>query len=503
MPEEVFDHLRSLAFKPDRLLGALTREQFPRVFDTVLEGIYDASDPAQAARYLASFFSRVTPASALVRPFAEEPAPLSRLITIVGASAFVGDALEARPELAEDILFGEQTLAHIKPAEIVDYEIQMQARQLPSEADEYQRRESFTGALRRAQGQVMVAVATGDLAGLLQPRDVTRLLSRLADVVLDRALDHVLGADTRGLSVIAVGKLGGNDLSYGADRDVLFISDPDLAPESEHPPEYFARCAQRVIRLISEPHFEGRGYELDTRLRPSGSQGLLVTSLEAFARYHQLPFAKRTGRKSQPPLVLSSGAAWERQALLRARVAAGDPELGEKLIRLAHTAAYERGAPPAEELHRLRLRMQKELGDESEGRYDVKFGEGGILDVEFAAQWLQMQHGTDETVRTTDTREALDALHKAGYLSRSRRRALREGYEFLRTLEQRIRVFRGAGSSVVDEGLSGLEQLARRMGLRDMPDMSAANLLIERLHRMRRRVRAAYLAVLGLAESEA
>ena len=112
-----------------------------------------------------------------------------------------------------------------------------------------------------------------------------------------------------------MGKLGGNEIGYGSDLDVLFIFDPEAVPAEHDPYEYFTRRAQRVIRLVSLQHPEGPGYELDTRLRPSGSHGLLVTSLEAFARYHDVKLAGKDAEAM--PSVVSSGAAWERQALVR------------------------------------------------------------------------------------------------------------------------------------------------------------------------------------------
>src|SRR5262249_34362205 len=142
-----------------------------------------------------------------------------------------------------------------------------------------------------------------------------------------------------GLVVIAMGKLGGGEIGYGSDLDVFFVYEP-----REDDEERYVRTAQRVIRLLGTPHGDGPGYELDTRLRPSGNQGLLVVSREAFARYHA------SGAGSQ---------GWERQALLKARVSAGDLELGASVMKVAHEAAYERGAPAPAEVHHLRMRMQK------------------------------------------------------------------------------------------------------------------------------------------------
>ena len=254
--------------------------------------------------------------------------------------------------------------------------------------------------------------------------------------------------------------------------------------------EKYIRAAQRVLRLVSAPHGEGSGYELDTRLRPSGSQGLLVVSLEGFKRYHGL-------LEGAAP----EGQDWERQALVKARACAGDAALGERVIKLAHAVAYERGAPDPAALHHLRMRMERELGREGPSRYDVKLGKGGIVDVEFAAQWLQMRHGSDPRVRTTDTETALAALETCGYLDGQIAAVLREGYLFLRRLEQALRVVHGTSQSLIEEGAPGMLALARRMGFRDGRDGSAAAALLERYRVVSRDVRAAYVTVLGVSST--
>jgi [glutamine synthetase] adenylyltransferase / [glutamine synthetase]-adenylyl-L-tyrosine phosphorylase len=387
----------------------------------------------------------------------------------------------------------------LEAARIVDQEIESFEQQILPDSDIHERRAGFVGALRRAKRRVTVEVAVADLAGELATREVTRVLSALADRILESAVRYEMGGASQGLAVIAVGKLGAGDIGYGSDLDVLFIYDPLLSPEGSHAPDYFSRKAQRIIRLISELHPAGPGYELDTRLRPSGSQGLLVTSLSSFARYHGVRLEGAPLERGRLA-VLSSGAAWERQALLRARAVAGDLALGERAIRVAHVAAYERGAPFADEVHRLRTSMEQELARERPGRSDLKTGRGGLLDVEFAAQWLQMRHGTDPRVRTTDTVAALHALHDAGYLSRQAFESLRDGYVFLRRLEQRIRIVHGADVTVLDASAAGLSKLARRMGIRRTPAQTEAEALLEAYADTTNHVRQTYLEVLGVAE---
>jgi glutamate-ammonia-ligase adenylyltransferase len=195
--------------------------------------------------------------------------------------------------------------------------------------------------------------------------------------------------------------------------------------------------------------------------------------------------------------VQQSGAAWERQALTRARWAAGDAALGEAFLRIAHVAAYERGAPPKAELHRLRMRMETEIGREKPGRYDLKVGHGGLSDVEFAVQYLQMEAGKDARVRTTETPLAIAILAESGLLSADVAAAFDEGYRFLRRLEQRIRIVHGSSSSLLDESAEGLGPLARRMGFRDTPRSTAIEDLIARYRDVTERVRKAYLEVIA------
>ncbi len=491
---DVGEHLAALMRRPDGLLGDLTRERYPDLADQLIDALVESPDPEQAARFLRSFFQRFVAPDAYIAALAGDPRAPHRMAAVLGASSFVGEAVVGRPDLVDIILFGGGLPGDANAA--VAAELETWNRSGAGQAEEFERRDAFVGALRRAKRRVMVEVAVADLAGTIETRAATRILSDLADDVLQHSVEYQLGGEVTGLAVIAVGKLGGREIGYGSDLDVLFIYDPAAAPADRDPAEHFIRHAQRIIRLVSEPHPAGPGYELDTRLRPSGAQGLLVTSLGSFARYHGVKLGGEADAGA--PSVLSSGAAWERQALLRARAAAGDARLGARVLEVAHVAAYERGAPPAEEIHRLRMRMERELASERPGRYDLKTGHGGLLDIEFSTQWLQMRYGTDPRVRTTDTLEALEALGTLGYMERRHYETLRDGYVFLRRLEQRIHVLHSTGSTLIDERAPGLAQLARRMGLSNTARETARDALITRYRDVTRAVRAAYTAVLGV-----
>lgn len=478
-------HLLALTSRPDALLGAATRDRHPELAPVVLAALGDAADPEQATRLLAAFFGRQVAPGGYARALAEDPNLARRIIGLFGASAFLGESMVGHPELVDRILFARGVPDEALAERAVDEELVAAAA-----SEEEDPHEAFVGALRRAKARVTMEVGLADLAGDLGTRGCTLTLSALADVEIERATRRALsdrGIDG-GLSVVAMGKLGGREIGYGSDLDVIFVYE---AGEDDDDGERYIRVAQRVMRLLSMPHGDGAGYELDARLRPSGNQGLLVVSMDSFARYHG---AAEGGEPRADD--------WERQALIKARPCAGDRALGARVLAVAHAAAYEQGAPPPERLHHIRMRMQNELARERrEGdacRYDLKLGEGGIVDVEFAVQWLQMKYGRDKRVRTPETRGAILALEACGYLDSGSAGTLREGYRFLRRLEQRLRVLHGTSVQLIEQGAPGLPPLARRMGMRDGPERTAAEALLAQYQAVTAEVRGAYLAILGL-----
>jgi glutamate-ammonia-ligase adenylyltransferase len=481
-------HLLALARRPDYPLGATTRDRFPDLAPVLVEALSDAADPEQAARLMATFFARLGTPSVYARALAEDPRATRALVGLFGASAFLGASMVGHPELADRLLFGRGAPTPESARGAIDEELAA----LAPDADV----EDFVGALRRAKGRVTMEVGLADLAGELTTRACTQVLSALADATLERATRFAWGSRRGALAVIAMGKLGGGEIGYGSDLDLFFVYDEAraVAGEDDAAAEEFVRTAQRVMRLVSAPSGDGPGYELDTRLRPSGNQGLLVVSLDVFARYHRVDGSDAADAVSTP-----EAHDWERQALLKARACAGDPTLGAKVIALAHAAAYERGAPLPERVHHLRMRMERELAGERRGRYDLKLGRGGLVDVEFAVQWLQMKYGRDPRIRTTDTEVALGALETCGYLEPHLAAPLREGYRLLRRMEQRLRVLHGTSTQLIEEGALGMALLARRMGMRDGPRGTASEALVARYLEVTRDVRAAYTAVLGLS----
>jgi glutamate-ammonia-ligase adenylyltransferase len=488
--EQLGRDLFDLARHPERPLGPRARERYPALADTLLDAVTDAASPEQAAHYLKLFFARLALPGVYVRLLGDRPQAVRRFVEALGASAFIGDAVAGHPELGDLVLFDRE----LPTAELARREIAEALQEGLSDEEPF---EACAGALRRAKARVTVRVGLALLAGELGTRAATATLSALADATLEAATRFVMGLSPAervcGLVVLAMGKLGGNDIGYGSDLDVIFLFDPAAFSGDGDAADRASRHARRIIRLISMSHGAGPGYELDTRLRPSGNQGLLVTSIDAFARYHGQGDVAAEGEG--PP---RRAATWERLALLRARVCAGDPELGVQAIRIAERTAYDGAAQPAvlaRELHHVRVRMERELGSERQGRYDLKFGRGGLTDVEFCVELLQMVHGADPRVRTTETLRAIFALARAGHLAPEHEEVLREGYIFLRELEERIRVVHADSAHLLEERAPGLPPLARRMGIRDRAGAAAAAELLARYRDVTERVRGVYHAL--------
>ncbi|MBI4746514.1 MAG: bifunctional [glutamate--ammonia ligase]-adenylyl-L-tyrosine phosphorylase/[glutamate--ammonia-ligase] adenylyltransferase [Deltaproteobacteria bacterium] len=255
------------------------------------------------------------------------------------------------------------------------------------------------------------------------------------------------------ISVIGMGKLGGGEMNYSSDLDLIFIysgGGETKGPKVITNQEYFARVAQKVISFLTLQTREGYLYKVDTRLRPSGSAGTLVSSLDAFMAYHR-----------------ESARLWERQALIKARCVAGDAEFGEKVARSIASVVYNPGIDDEgrKEMCHLRERMEKELAREGPERYNVKSGRGGIVDIEFTTQFLQLKHGTELVgLRNPKTLDALKAVFDAGLIEPEDYSALKDAYLFLMKTENRLRILHNISTDQMDLDAGRLAKLARRLG---------------------------------------
>ncbi len=458
---------------PDRAIAALDalarrRTPFsasgdPTAAVALLHEVLATPDPDQALGFLAEFASALQPPEPYFRLLAEHHRVARLLLSLFGTTDFLSKRFLRHPELL-DTLLREDEVVLGKDKRAFGAELDDRLAEVARRAGGMDERlESQLGELRRYKNEEVLRIAIHDIAGALPLASVAGQLTDLAESCLERCL-RLAEEEARAkrqlpaerLCVVGMGKLGGRELGYHSDLDLVFLyrDPPDGPTRGEH-----ARLAQRLMSFLQMPLREGFLYKIDTRLRPSGNQGALVTSAGGFARYH-------TGGGGGTAPVRSQ--LWERQALLRARFVAGDAELFDELrAQVLAPALWSRPSDPAalaSEIRRMRERIETELGRESTRGPNPKFGRGGLVDVEFAAQYLQLAHGhAYPGVRTQSTPVALDRLREAGLLREAQYQALARGYEFLRHLDLRLRIVHDYAIDHLPQGRA-LVQLARRLG---------------------------------------
>lgn len=461
-PEEAAAHLTRLARWAPSPFGAAGRAHHPALAPRLLLEVRDAIDPDQALAYLADFFARLGGGWSYDRLLDDEPRHARRLVALFGASATLASALVRHPESLD-------ALVAVRGAPSI--EAVRAAHAAVADGAPHDDTERFVAELRRRKRELVLGIGLAHTDGELDLDAVESRLSELADQQLRAALAHVSRGAAPQLAVVALGKHGARELGFGSDLDLMFVygaGEDDGAALGE-----MTRIAQRAMRLLSQPDAEGEGYTTDVRLRPGGSQGLLVVSLAAFDRYHA-----------------SRADGWERQALLRARVVAGPAELRRALETRFEALVYERPPPAPTEIAALRRRMELELAGERGGtRLHPKFGHGALLDVELAVQWLQMAHGHEPAVRGRRTADAIDALGAAGVLDPDEVAALRQGHGFFRAVQQALRLVDPAASDGLLLGSRTASRVARVLGLRARDGRDPVAVLLETWSRRAREVR--------------
>lgn len=460
-------------------LGPVSWERLPALGRMLMAEVAGAADPDSALAFLAEFFARLGGQWPYERLLLEQPRVTRRLVGLFGASGTLSSALVGHPEDIDLLL-----ASAAPPREDIAVAHDELAASLGDDPDP----EQLVPELRRLKRETTLRIGLAYVGGELDLGEAADRLSELAEgqvrvalLAATRWAERRWGSPSGGgggLVVCAMGKLGGRELGFGGDLDLVFLygadgeTEPTSAGRSASHGELFARVAQRTMLLLSQRDAEGPGYETDTRLRPSGSRGTLVVSLGGFDAYHE-----------------RRAAAWERQALLRARPIAGDAEVGRLAEERFARLAYEGPPPPAEELAEMRARIQRELAGETPDRYHPKLGYGGLVDVEFLVQWLQMRHGSDEAVRTPSTPAAIEALARAGHLARVDAQALRDAYELFRGVEQSLKLHGEHAPMLEPRGRTGAH-VARSLGLRARDGMTVSEVLDDTYRRQARAVRA-------------
>ena len=317
--------------------------------------------------------------------------------------------------------------------------------------------------LRRERRALALAVAIGDLAGLLDLTAVTETLTRFADAALDRAITAAIaertpGAGPAGFVAIALGKQGSFELNYSSDIDPIFLFDPATLPcrPREEPGDAAVRIGRRVVELLQARDADGYVLRVDLRLRPSPEVTPVALPVDAAIGYYE-----------------SQALPWERAAFIRARAAAGDLALGQRFLEAIRPFVWRRALDYGAlgEIRSLthRIRDHYAGGQLFGAGFDLKRGRGGIREVEFFAQIHQLVHGgRDAALRPPATRDALAALAAAGWIDPADAAALTKAYVQLRTIEHRVQMIDDRQTHTLPAG-SALDTVARLHGLADGP----------------------------------
>ncbi|MFE9041150.1 bifunctional [glutamine synthetase] adenylyltransferase/[glutamine synthetase]-adenylyl-L-tyrosine phosphorylase [Streptomyces sp. NPDC012421] len=314
-------------------------------------------------------------------------------------------------------------------------------------------------SLRVAYRRCLLGIAARDVCGTT---DVAQTAAELADLAtatlraalaLARAAAPADAAQCR-LAVIAMGKCGGHELNYVSDVDVIFVGEPVEGADEAKAIQAATRLASHLMRICSETTVEGTIWPVDANLRPEGRNGPLVRTLSSHLAYYQR-WAK----------------TWEFQALLKARPVAGDPELGVAYVDAVSPLVWQAAEREnfVTDVQAMRRRVVDNIPVAQVDR-ELKLGPGGLRDVEFAVQLLQLVHGrSDATLHSGSTLDALAALAAGGYVGRADAAQLDEAYRFLRAMEHRIQLYRLRRTHLVPEGEDDLRRLGRSLGLRTDP----------------------------------
>lgn len=401
----------------------------------------------------------------LTKTIAADPIILGRLLNILGVSTGLADFLVRHPDI--EVIADSEALA--QPPQGIKNRLLLSVGADPLEeipiAESSE--EPILDRLRVAYFSELMAIAVRDLTGIYPMEVIAGWLSDLADATLNAGLAIGRVGVTEPctpIAVIAMGKTGGRELNYISDVDVIFATDHSDSINDA------TQIARGLMRACGASTAEGSIWEVDAALRPEGKQGALVRTVESHVGYYE-----------------RWASTWEFQALLKSRFAAGDPIVGEQYIYgvqpFIWAAADREGF--VSDVQTMRRRVEEHVDAEVADR-EIKLGPGGLRDIEFSVQLLQLVHGrSDVLIRSSNTIDALRALAMWGYVGRDEATKLEQSYRFLRTLEHRIQLRHMRRTHTMPTDPDELRVIARSMGITSDP----ATTLLEQWGRNRTEVR--------------
>ncbi len=395
-PQSALTHLSALTGHSGRR-GRVQQVLLP----TLLDWLSDTPDPDAGLLSYRRISDELSDHRWYLSTLRDEGAVAKRLMHVLGTSAYVPDLLMRAPEVIQQYADGPSgpKLLEVEPDGV--------ARALVASAGRHPEPVRAIAAARTLRRRELARVASADLLGMLEVTEVCKALTSVWVAVLQAALEAVIRANTPGdgsaparIAVIGMGRLGGGELGYGSDADVMFVCEPDSDVDESAAVRWSITVAEQVRSLLGTPSADPP-LEVDAGLRPEGRNGSLVRTLSSYATYY--------AQWAQP---------WEIQALLRAHRVAGDQDLGERFLLMADKTRYPSGGVSAEavrEIRRIKARVDAErLPRGADPNTHTKLGRGGLADIEWTVQLLQLRYAHKvPALHNTSTLQALDAIGAA------------------------------------------------------------------------------------------
>ncbi|MFP4501110.1 MAG: bifunctional [glutamate--ammonia ligase]-adenylyl-L-tyrosine phosphorylase/[glutamate--ammonia-ligase] adenylyltransferase [Candidatus Hydrogenedentota bacterium] len=421
----------------------------------------EAADPQAALVGIHRYLEAAPDADAERRRMAAEKDYARMVVTLFDQSHYLGEIVCRDPRIIPWLWeTAQRTDARTREEMLVDF-LADSGEPLPFAACQ--------AHFRRRHQREMARIALRDVFDHAPVASITRDLANLADAACEAALrstrTHLAPrygtprterGEKAAFVVLGMGKLGGGELNYNSDIDLLFLFSENGRTDGERivsNAEYFKRLGEGIIKLLSEQTAEGRVFRVDMRLRPFGASGPLAVSVDAALDYYT-----------------AYARAWERQALIKARPCAGDIALGETLLERLRPITFPRyfDDETLEGIREMKYQTDRQIAKRGERDRAVKQGRGGIRDIEFTVQVLQMLNGgAFEDLRTRNTLEAIEALGRRNLLSTFDATTLSSNYVFLRTIEHRLQIEGGQQRHTLPADAHKLDLLAKRLGYED------------------------------------
>jgi glutamate-ammonia-ligase adenylyltransferase len=420
------------------------------------------ADPDMALNNLERYVASAGPMS-LASLMESRGRTLETMLQLFSTSQFFSDLLITNPDYLEMLRIPLRSSP--SRAEMRD--------QLRREVEAAYEDSAVLRIFRRFRQKQMLRIGTNDIIRDRPLEEITRDISRVADTSLEIALEtarrnisnrfgepHTKHGELARCVIMAFGKLGGKELNYSSDIDLMFLYDEEGQTQGQRitvitNDDFFSRVCSEVVRLLGSHTEGGQAYRIDLRLRPEGHRGPLARSLASTLSYYD-----------------TMGRTWERQALIKVRPVAGNAKLGEEFVRAIEPFVYRKYLSVAEinEIKALKRRIESKSGQFGESDTEVKTGHGGIRDVEFTIQFLQLLNGGDlPDIRLPNTLKAMRALEKVGCLTDTEYRALDDAYRFLRKVEHRLQLMFDQQTHRLPDKPEELQKLALRMSYTKAP----------------------------------